>query len=281
MRARGLILIGLSLILGFAILFIVQRGQAPPAPPPPQASTNTVGIVVAAAPLKFGDHLAPASLRLVQWPKDAVPSGAFKAVEDVAGKGEDRVALEAIATGEPILEGKVSGTGGRATLSSVISPNMRAVTLRVNDATGVAGFVLPNDRVDVLLTRSTQAGSRQTDILLQNAKVLAIDQVTQTPGGDKAQPDKPIVAKVVTLEVTPVDAEKLTLAQQIGTLSLALRNYASLHEVQDKGFSAENLLPTPPTHPTPPPVAAAQPEPPRPVPVTIIRGAGPAVQTSK
>ena len=280
MRARGLILIGLSLLLGLAVLFVIQRNNAPPAPPP-RADTGPK-IVVATAPLKFGDHLSAANLREVNWPADAVPSGAFKSVDDLVAKGEDRVALEAIAAGEPVLGSKISGSGGRATLSSVIGPNMRAVTFRVDDATGVAGFVLPNDRVDVMLTRVPSQSSKQTDILLQNVKVLAIDQVSQNPAGDKNQPDKPIVAKVVTVEVTPVDAEKVTLAQQIGTLSLALRNYASLHEVKDKGFSADNLVPSPPPHvaaaPVPPPAA---PEPPPALPVTIIRGAGSAVQSGK
>jgi pilus assembly protein CpaB len=271
MRLRGLILIGLSLILGLAVLFVVQRNQAPPSAPPPQVQ-STLSIVVAAAPIAFGDHLAATNLRLVPWPQDALPIGAFKSLDDLTGKGEDRVALDSIAPGEPILETKISGKGGRATLSSVIAKNMRAVTLRVDDTTGVAGFVLPNDRVDVMLTRTETSGKKATDILLQNVKVLAIDQVSQTPGGDKQAADKPMVAKVVTLEVTPVDAEKLTLAQQIGTLSLALRNYASLHEVQTRGFSADDLLPTPPVHPVP--VAATTPPEPRVMPVTIIRGGG-------
>jgi pilus assembly protein CpaB len=273
MRARGLILVGASLILGGAVLFVVQR----PAPAP--QSTSTLGIVVAAAPLKFGDHLTPASLRLVPWPRDAVPSGAFTSLDALIGKGEDRVALDALAAGEPVLDSKLSGSGGRATLSSVIGATMRAVTLRVDDATGVAGFVLPNDRVDVLLTRIRPTGGKQTAILLQNIRVLAIDQVSRTPG-EKQQVDKPMVAKVVTLEVSPVDAEKLTLAQQIGTLNLALRNYTSVHEVQSKGFSAEDLLPTPPGHPVQP-LPAAQQEPPQTTPVTIIRGAGATVQRNR
>jgi pilus assembly protein CpaB len=274
MRARGLILIGLSLILGLAVLFLVQGNQSAPGPAgSPPAAVPTLGIVVASAPLAFGEHVTAAKLRLVAWPKDALPDGAFKSIDELAGKGQDRVALDAIAVGEPLLKTKVSGEGGRGTLSSVIGKDMRAVTLRVDDATGVAGFVLPNDRVDVLLTRTEQNGTKQTDILLQNCKVLAIDQVSQTPGGTKQQvADKPMVAKVVTLEVTPVDAEKITLAQQIGTLSLALRNYASPHEVQAKGFSADDLLPTPPSHPAPPPPAPAAAEPPRLMPVTIIRG---------
>lgn len=271
MRARGLILIGLSLILGLVALYAVQRAQTPPQAPAQQA-TSTLKILVASMPLKFGEHLTASNVRLVAWPEDAVPAGAFKKIEDVVDKNQDRVALQAISAGEPILAGKISGTGARASLSSVIAKNMRAVTLRVNDATGVAGFVLPNDRVDVLLTRAEQ-GTKTTDILLQNVKVLAIDQVSDNPG-EKGQADKPIVAKVVTLEVSPIDAEKLTLAQQIGTLSLALRNYSSLHEVPSKGFSADDLLPSPPAHPVPTPAPVPVADQSRSLPVTIIRGAG-------
>lgn len=272
MRARGLILIGLSLLLGIVVVYLLR---GPANSPPPVAERPGLSIVVAAAPLNFGDHVTPDKVRMVPWPEDAVPVGAYKKLEDVVGKGEDRVALQTIAPGEPILDTKVSGSGARATLSSVIAKDMRAVTLHVTDTTGVAGFVLPNDRVDVLLTR-TQAQNNlpATDILLQNVKVLAIDQVAQSTT-DKDHKDKPMLAKVVTLEVTPVDAEKLVLAQQVGTLSLALRNYASVHEVETKGVSAETLWPTAPVEPVkPPPAEAAAPEPPRPIPVTVLRGAG-------
>ena len=261
MRARGLILIGLSLILGLVALFTVQRASAPP--PAPAQQSATLKIVVASAPLKVGDHLSANNIRMVAWPQDALPAGAFNSLDDILGKGQEQVALQAMASGEPILPSKI---GARATLSSVIDKNMRAVTLRVNDATGVAGFVLPNDRVDVLLTRN-EANTRTTDILLQNVKVLAIDQVSESPGAKADQPDKPMIAKVVTLEVTPVDAEKLTLAQQVGTLSLALRNYSSGHEVESKGLSAEDLLPTPGAH------APPSTEPAKTLPVTIFRGA--------
>jgi pilus assembly protein CpaB len=275
MRGRGLILIGLSLALAVIALYFLRTGSPPPAP---VAEQPTLSIVVASAALNFGDHVGPDKVRLVAWPEGAVPQGAFKKLDDVVGKGENRVALQAIAPGEPILETKISGSGARATLSSIIGTNMRAVTLHVTDTTGVAGFVLPNDRVDVLLTRQQQSNPT-TDILLQNVKVLAIDQVAQG-ANDKDRSDKPMVAKVVTVEVSPVDAEKLVLAQQLGTLSLALRNYASLHEVDTGGVSASTLWPTPPADPEKKPVAEPAP-PPKPISVTVLRGAATAVEVSK
>ena len=135
--------------------------------------------------------------------------------------------LRRIEKDEPVLKSKISGFGGRASLSAIISPNIRAATIRVNDVNGVAGFVLPGDHVDIMITRDPSAGSGRrsrgrsdlvTDILLQNVKVLGIDQ-----DADDSQ-EKPSVAKAVTLEVEPHQAQKLILAQQIGTLSLALRN---------------------------------------------------------
>jgi pilus assembly protein CpaB len=234
---------------------------------------------VAAAALSFGDHIRPDKVRLVRWPEDAVPEGAYNKLDDLIGKGEDRVALQAIAPGEPILETKISGNGARATLSSIIGPNMRAVTLHVTDTTGVAGFVLPNDRVDVLLTRTQQENNPQTDILLQNLKVLAIDQVAQG-ANDKDRKDKPMLAKVVTVEVSPVDAEKLVLAQHVGTLSLALRNYASVNEVDTRGVSAKTLWPTPPSEPAKPTAAPAEP-PPKPILVTVLHGARGTAEVGK
>jgi pilus assembly protein CpaB len=277
MRGRGLILIGLSLVLAIMALYFLRIGNPPP--PPVAAEMPTLSIVVASAPLNFGDHIGSDKVRLVGWPEDALPEGAFKKLDDVVGKGEDRVALQSIALGEPILDSKISGSGARATLSSIIGPNMRAVTLHVTDTTGVAGFVLPNDRVDVLLTRQQQ-NNPTTDILLQNVKVLAIDQVAQNPT-DKDRKDKPMLAKVVTVEVSPVDAEKLVLAQQLGTLSLALRNYASLHEVDSQGVSDNTLWPTPPVEPEKKPAAEVAPPPPKPIPVTVLRGASGAVEVGK
>jgi pilus assembly protein CpaB len=124
--------------------------------------------------------------------------------------------LTAIEANEPVLSSKITGPGQRATLSAVIADGMRAVTIRVNDVDGVAGFVLPGDRVDVALTR--QADKNNTnDVVLQNIKVLAIDQVADE------RTDKPSIARAVTLEVNATDAQKIALAATVGNLSLMLR----------------------------------------------------------
>ena len=126
--------------------------------------------------------------------------------------------LTAIEANEPILSSKITGPGQRATLSAMIADGMRAVTIRVNDVEGVAGFVLPGDRVDVALTRQgDKSASTSTDVVLQNVKVLAIDQIADE------RADKPSIARAVTLEVDTNSAQKLALASPVGTLSLMLR----------------------------------------------------------
>lgn len=187
---------------------------------PASAAQATVPVVVARMPLPFGSRIHRENLAIVPWPADSVPQGTFSVIDDLVAKNEERVVLRSMEPAEPILVSKISGPGGRATLSTVVGKDQRAVTIRVNDVLGVAGFVLPGDRVDVLLTRKEDNNRDHptTDVLLQNIRVLGIDQ----DASDRK--DKPTVARAVTLEVSPDEAQKLTLGTQVGVLSLALRN---------------------------------------------------------
>ncbi len=187
-------------------------------------------VVVAAVALKFGDTLSADKLREVAWPAGAVPAGAFKTTEELLTKdlpvgGGTKQALQSIGVNEPVLATKITGPGQRATLSAVLGEGMKAVSIRVNDVLGVAGFVFPGDRVDVLLTRTVRSadGTDQSfvDVLLQGMKVLAVDQVA-----DESK-DSPTVVKSVTVEASTKDAQKLTLAAGAGQLSLALRQAAA------------------------------------------------------
>lgn len=173
-------------------------------------------IVVAAQPLQFGTELTAQALREVGWPQDAVPAGAFAKITDVLAAGK-RVVLSPMEINEPVLAVKITGAGQRATLSSLVRDGMKAVTVRVNDVEGVGGFVLPGDRVDVVLTRQVDKGAGSTEVVLQNARVLAVDQSADERAA-KAQ-----VAKAVTLEVDTVGAQKVWLAASVGSLSLLLR----------------------------------------------------------
>jgi pilus assembly protein CpaB len=211
-------MIGFAIVFGLLAVFVAQAWLNRQAElrsrnidtKPQTVATRTV--VVASAPLRFGAHLSAQNLREVAWPEAAIPAGTFPSITELMGPGK-RIVLAAIEPNEPILRSKVTGPGQRATLSAVIQPGMKAVTVRVNDVEGVGGFVLPGDRVDVLMTR--QPGNN--DVVLQNVKVLAIDQLADDSS------DKPTVVKAVTLEVDTVSAQKVSLAASLGSLSLALR----------------------------------------------------------
>src|SRR5262249_21779374 len=133
-------------------------------------------IVVAKQPLRFGAELTAAVLKEIPWPETSMPVGAFHTVSELLHGGR-RVVLTAIEPDEPVLSLKITGAGQRATLSALVKPGMKAVTIRVNDVEGVGGFVLPGDRVDVVLTRQIEKGSATTEVVLQNTRVLAVDQV--------------------------------------------------------------------------------------------------------
>src|SRR5262249_49154892 len=132
-------------------------------------------IVVAAKPLRYGNELVTASMREIAWPEAALPAGAFATIDDVLRDGK-RVVLAAIEPNEPVLSLKITGAGQRATLSSIVQPGMKAITIRVNDVEGVGGHVLPGDHVDVALTRQVDKENASTQVVLQDVKVLAIDQ---------------------------------------------------------------------------------------------------------
>lgn len=195
---------------------------------------KTVPVMVADMRLMPGDPLSEQSVMLVEYPEKSVPEGSYSSYEKLfAYPDKPSVVLTQIAQGEPILAFKLSAPGGRASLSANLGENMRAVSIRVNDVTGVAGFVRPEDRVDVLLTREVEPSgvgrygktakgndhkpTFTAEILLQDIKVLGTDQTTNMGS------DGPKLAKTITLEVDALQAQKLALAKSVGTLTLALR----------------------------------------------------------
>ncbi|WP_395010456.1 Flp pilus assembly protein CpaB [Devosia sp.] len=265
MKPNTLVMLLLAVVFGVAAVFLTNlwlAGQQPTSAA--AADENAViedTVVVAATPLRFGDKLTADNLREIPWPAASLPSGAFRTRAALLDAKEgDRQVITAIGPNEPVLEWKITGPGQRATLSAVLDDGMKAVSIRVNDVLGVAGFVLPGDRVDVLLTRiSNNDGSPYVDVLLQNVKVLAIDQTA-----DDRQ-EAAAVVKAVTLEVATQDAQKLTLAAGIGQLSLALREVASNAgevtqriTVNDLVAGVPELAASEPAVPAAPPVAAAR-----------------------
>lgn len=225
MSVRPAVMLLLALAFGAVAVVLAQRLVADRASVAEVDDVKVSPVVVARVPLGFGNRISPENVRVVEWPTESVPQGTFASIDALLGTGAqrtERVVLRSIEAGEPILSSKISGSGGRASLSAIIEENMRAMTIRVNDVNGVAGFVLPGDRVDVLLTRKERDKSPVTAILLQNVKVLGVDQIANE------NKDKPVVARTVTVEVTPEQAQKLTLASSVGSLSLALRNQVNV-----------------------------------------------------
>jgi pilus assembly protein CpaB len=219
---------------------------------------STGRIVAAAEPLRFGSDLNAKSLREIEWPSSNIPSGAFASIDELLKGSERRVVLSAIEVNEPILKWKITGPGQRASLSAIIDNAMKAVTIRVNDVFGVAGFVLPGDRVDVLMTRTgsqngDDAKTSFTDVLLQHVRVLGIDQLAD----DKSE--RASVVKAVTLEVKTEDAQKLALASTVGSLSLALRPAGSTEKARAHRVTASELG-TPPVQVASAAPAAQEPE---------------------
>jgi pilus assembly protein CpaB len=223
-RSSTIIMIAVAAVFGLLAVFVAQswlNSQAEARLKSMEAQktkpTATSTLVVASKALRFGNELSESSLREMPWPVDAIPVGGYRSIQEMMiGQGK-RVVLTAIEANEPVLASKITGQGQRATLSAMLGDGRKAATIRVNDIDGVAGFVLPGDRVDVMLSRQIDKGNAINDVVLKNVKVLAIDQLADE------RSDKPSVAKAVTLDVDIAGAQKLALASQIGTLALALR----------------------------------------------------------
>lgn len=227
---RRLIIFAVALSSGsvaaYQVAYKPQPQQAAPVVAAPAAPVmKMMKVVVAADNIPFGTRLTDSHLKEIDWPQDAMPEGIFSTKAAITGQtGGAPVVLAPLTANEPVLPGKISRPGGRATLSSLLGEGMKAVTVRVNDVAGVAGFVLPGDLVDVLVTRAIADdanGESYTDVLLQGVKVLAVDQ----DSNDKL--DRPAPAKAVTLEVTTAQAQKVALGSSVGKLSLALRPFGA------------------------------------------------------
>ena len=240
MRASTIVMIGFAVVFGLLAVFISQawlNNQADMRAKSLEANKKPVAtqtVVVAKQPLRFGAELNSSMLQEVTWAAETLPAGAFAKISDLLAGGR-RVVLAAIEPNEPVLALKITGAGQRATLSALVAPGMKAVTIRVNDVEGVGGFVLPGDRVDVVLTRQIEKGSATTEVVLQNTRVLAIDQSADE------RTAKATVAKAVTLEVATVEAQKVWLASSVGSLSLLLRKAGETDSEKTRKITLKDL----------------------------------------
>lgn len=225
-NSRAIVMIVFSLLVGVAAVAFGARWLGE------QASVATTGVVVAARDIELGSVLNASMLQVVTWPSGSMPSGAIKDVKELDG----RVVKTAVLRGEPVLEAKLALIGTRGGLSSVISAGKRAISVRVNEVVGVAGFALPGNYVDVMVNTQDEKDKPISKIVLEKILVLA---VAQEAGRDET---KPKVVNAVTLEVGPEQAEKLDLARSIGTLSLVLRNQVDKDAVPTAGVRKADLL---------------------------------------
>ncbi len=214
---QSTIALGVAIVLGllavfFANTFLTSSQKR-------LAASETSKVAVAALPMTYGAEITPDKVRFVDYPNSSIPPGAFRSGPQLLPQGKKRFALMPIGINEPILAAKISAIGQGASIAALLLDGMRAATVKVNAVSGVAGFIQPNDSVDVLITRqaSGERDTQVTDVLLQNVRVIAIDQKSRNTTG------APDVAQTATLEVNPIDAQKLALGEAVGTLSLVLR----------------------------------------------------------
>lgn len=241
MRRSNLIILLVALLMGSVAALMARSWIERHTTPQPVASTAT--IVVAAAQLPFGTVLGENNISEIPWTGAQLPEGAFAKKIDLLKDGR-RIVLTAMERSEMILKPKITAPGQRASLSVLLDEGQRAVTVRVDDIKGVAGFILPGDRVDVVLLRTETSQGNQpensADVLLEYVKVLAIDQLVNE------RPDQPTiatVAKAVTLQVSPEQAQKLLLAGNVGKLSLVLRQPAEGPTAEARRITESDLGP--------------------------------------
>lgn len=231
MRANSVVILVVAIVLGGIAAFLARGFLLSRT----QTSTSAVGTIVAAArQLPFGTPLADDNVIEIPWAAQTRPPGSFESKAALFKDGS-RTTLANIEGSELILISKLTGPGQRASLSTMIDKDKRAVTIRVDDVRGVAGFILPNDHVDVMLIR-TVAGSTISDVLLQDVKVIAIDQLA-VEGKERA-----VVVRAVTLEVTPIEAQKISLATNVGQLSLTLRKAGDARVLESSRVQQSDLF---------------------------------------
>jgi pilus assembly protein CpaB len=225
-----------------------------------QATANTFQVIVAERDLTMGTRLQPDMLQTLDWPKAATIQGPLTTLDQAVG----RVIRTPMLRGEPLLHSKLAPMGEKGGLSSVLAPGQRAVTVKVNEIMGVAGFALPGNYVDVMVNTADSKDQPVSKIVIERIQVLAVAQDVST------NESKPRVVNAVTLQVSPQQAEQIDLARSVGSLSLVLRSHSDNLPVQTTGARKLDLLP-----PAPIVVASATPM------ATITKAVAPRPRTSR
>jgi pilus assembly protein CpaB len=244
MKAARVVVLTVAIAAGGVAALLAGKSDKPPEATTEAPKVETVEVLVAKSDIPMGQALSPAEIQWQTWPASA-STGNFirknnrpKAVEDLSGM----IARVPFVAGEPIREAKLVDAKGSGFMAAILPTGMRAVSTQISPETGAGGFILPNDHVDVILTRRDTdkdkaaggAESRTSETVLTNIRVLAIDQSVEEKNGQKV-----VVGKTATLELTPGQAETLVLSQQIGTLSLALRSVTDASQDDKKPVDEE------------------------------------------
>jgi len=237
---RAGLIIGVALFLALAAVLVAAKFMG-------DASASGPRVAVASGAIVQGTKLSDDKLHMVEWPAGSVPPGAITDMK----KLENRIARVDIGSGEPVTEAKLAPVGTMGGLSAVVAAGKRAMTVRVNDVVGVAGFALPGNYVDILVNMQGTSGDNGaaqpsiSKIVLERILVLAVAQESNRDDS------KPRVVNAVTLELAPEQVEKLDLARSIGSLSLVLRNQIDPLASNTSGATRESVLGLPPAAPAP------------------------------
>lgn len=233
-NTRAILMLGISILAAFVAVVLASRWMMQ------QSSLSTSKIAVAAIDLNLGTRLTPDMIKLSDWPAGSVQKDSFSDPKLL----DTRVVKVSLQRGEPLTESKLAPLGATGGLSAVVAEGKRAMTVRVNDVIGVAGFALPGNFVDILVSTQGEAGKAAngnkdlniSKLVLERILVLAVAQESNT------NDTKPKVVSAVTLEVTPQQAEKLDLARSVGQLSLVLRNQVDMKPTDTDGATKQTLL---------------------------------------
>jgi pilus assembly protein CpaB len=236
MNTARIVVLTIAVGAGGIAAYLASGSDNKPLPTEPVARLQTVDVLVAKSDIGLGQTVKPDDMQWQTWPA-ATASNSFirrnerpDATTQVAGS----IARAPFIAGEPIREPKLVRANGSGFMAAILPTGMRAISTEISPETGAGGFILPNDRVDVILTKRDKDRSGQLDIvnsetILSNVRVLAIDQVPKEKDGQNA-----VVGKTVTLELKPEQAETLSRSRQTGTLSLALRSIADINLVENR-----------------------------------------------
>jgi pilus assembly protein CpaB len=240
MKPARIIVLIIAIVAGGIAALLAGRSEPPPAPAP-VAQLETTDVLIANSDIGLGNAVSERDLRWQTWPTAAAGANFIRknerpeAIRELAGS----IARSPFFSGEPIRESKLIKANGSGYMAAILPSGMRAISVEISPETGAGGFILPNDHVDVILSRRDKMAEKSagfevhtSEVILANVRVLAIDQTVEEKNGQRV-----VVGKTATLELGPRQAETLALSRQLGTLSLALRSL--LDSNKDKPESSE------------------------------------------